>query len=71
MTGSSDYEIDRMLIELDHMCDMFEQRGWHVQAAEAEQLYTNIHRRIGRAVPHARAERLMRELAVVARSARP
>lgn len=71
MAVSSDYEIHRILIELDHMCDTFEQRGWHVQAAEAEQLYTNIHRRLGRAVPYARAERLMRELAVAARSVHP
>ena len=59
----SDLEIERFLIELDQMCEILEHRGWPMQAAEAEQLYVNIHRRIGRAIPHGRAQRLMRELA--------
>jgi hypothetical protein len=63
MHTAADLEIERVLIELDQMCDAFERRGWLMQAAEAEQLYANIHRRIGRAIPHQRAERLMRELA--------
>jgi hypothetical protein len=62
MQQVKDLEVERMLIELDQMCDTFERRGWPIQAAEAEQLYANVHRQIGRPVPHARAERLMREL---------
>lgn len=62
MHAKSDMEIERVLIELDQMCDTFEKRGWPIQAAEAEELYINIHRRIGRAIPRGRASRLMREL---------
>lgn len=63
MSAPSDMEIERVLIELDQMCETFEQRGWPMQAAEAEQLYINVHRRIGRAIPERRTGRLMKELA--------
>lgn len=66
MSVSSDLEIERILLELDQMCDTFERRGWIGQAAAAEQLYVNIHRQIGKPVPRGRSERLMRELATVA-----
>jgi hypothetical protein len=66
-----DLEVERMLIELDQMCDTFERRGWRIQAAEAEQLYANVHRRIGRPVPSSRADRLMRELAAAAAPSHP
>jgi hypothetical protein len=63
MATPSDLKIERILIELDQMCDAFERRGWHMQAAEAEQLYANTLRRVGKAVPTSRSHRLMRELA--------
>lgn len=65
MHEPSDVEIERLLLQLDMICDMLEQLGWPMQAAEAEQLYVNIHRRIGRPIPHVRAARLMQELAEV------
>ena len=62
MSLALDVEIERVLLELDQMCETLERRGWYAQAADAEQLYANLHRRIGRPMPGGRSSRLMREL---------
>lgn len=61
-----DQDVERALVELNNMCDLFERQGWPIQAAEAEQLYVSIHHRLGRTVAPDRAKRLMRQLSTIA-----